>query len=39
MDVLEEQVLEERDPDLNKEKDIRMEDSRGEHRRGVSEDG
>ena len=28
MDMLEEQVSEERDPDLNEEEDIRMEDSR-----------
>ena len=28
-----------RDPELNKEEDIRMEDSRGEHWRYVDEDG
>ena len=34
-DLLEEQVLEERDPDVNEEEDIRMEDSREEHWRNV----
>ena len=37
--MLEEQVLEERDPDLNEEQDIRMEDSREDHWRDFSEDG
>ena len=38
-DIMEEQVSEERYPDLNYEEDIRMEDSRGDHWRGVAEDG
>ena len=29
--MMEEQVLEERDPDLNEEKDIRMADSKEDH--------
>ena len=37
-DILEEQVLEERDPDLNEEDDIKMTDSRQEHWRYVAED-
>ena len=36
--MLEDQVAEDRDPDLNEEEDIRMEDSREEHWRDVSED-
>ena len=39
MDILEEQVLEERDTDLNEEEDTRMEDSREEHWRDVADDG
>ena len=35
----EEQVSEQRDPDLNEEEDIRMEDSREEHWRYVDQDG
>ena len=38
-DMLEGQVFEERDPDLNEEEYIRMEDSREEHWRDVAEDG
>ena len=38
-DVLEEQVSEERDPDLNKEEYIIIEDSMEERWRGVAEDG
>ena len=38
-DMLEEQVSEERYPDLNEEEDIRMKDSGEEHCRGVAEDG
>ena len=37
MDVLEQQVPEERDPDLNEEEDIRMEDSREDHWRNFDE--
>ena len=36
---LEEQVSEERYPDLNEEADIRMEDSRDENCRDVAEEG
>ena len=36
-DMLEEKVLEERDPDLNEEEDIRMEYSVEEHWRDVDE--
>ena len=32
-------MSEERDPDLNDEEDIRMEDSREDHWNNVSEDG
>ena len=39
MDMLEEKVSEERDLDLNKEVDIRMEYIREEHWRYVSENG
>ena len=39
MDILEEQVLEERDTDLNEEEDIIIEDIREEHWRDVYEDG
>ena len=38
-DMSEGQVTEERDPDLNEEEDIRMEDSSEEYWRGVSEEG
>ena len=38
-DILEERVLEEIDPDLNEEEDIRMQDSREEHWRDVADDG
>ena len=38
-DMSEEQVLEERDTDLNEEEDTRMEDSREEHRRDIAKDG
>ena len=38
-DVLEEQVSEERGPDLNEKEDIKTEDSREEHLRDVAEDG
>ena len=38
-DILEEQVLEERNTDLNEEEYIRMEDSREEHWMDVDEDG
>ena len=38
-DMLEEQVSEERDPDLNDEEDIIMEDRREEHWRDVAEYG
>ena len=38
-DILEKQVLEERDPDLNGEEDTRMEDSREEHWRDIADDG
>ena len=37
-DMLEEQVSEERDPGLNEEEDIRMEDSGEEHWSEVAED-
>ena len=37
--MLEEQVIEERDPDLNQEEDIRMEYRREEHWRYVADDG
>ena len=36
--MFEAQVSEERDPELNEEEDIRMEDSREEHCRDVDED-
>ena len=36
-DMSEDQVPEERDPDLNKEEDIRMNEIRDKHWRGVSE--
>ena len=36
---LEEQVLKERDPDMNEEDDIIMYDTRDEHWRDVSEEG
>ena len=39
MDVLEEQISDKRDPDLNDEEDIRMEDSRHEHWRDDAEGG
>ena len=39
MDMLEEQVSEERDPYMNEEKNVRMEDSREEPRRDFVEDG
>ena len=39
MDVLEEQVLEERELDLNEEDYIIMEDRREDHWRYVDEDG
>ena len=39
MDILEEQVSEEIDQDLNEEEDIRMDDSRVDHWRDVSEEG
>ena len=38
-DMLEEQASEERDPDLNEEEGIRMEDIMEEHCRDVAEDG
>ena len=38
MDMLEEQVLEDRDPDLNEQQDIRMKDIREDHWRDVAED-
>ena len=38
-ETLKEQVWEVRDPDLNKEEDIKIEDSREEHWRDSSEDG
>ena len=37
--ILEEQVLEDRDPDLNEEENIRIEESRGGHWGDVSEYG
>ena len=38
-DMLEGQVLEERDPDLNEQKDIILDAIREEHYRGVSKEG
>ena len=38
-DFSEEQVSEERDPDLDEEEDIRMDDTRDEHWRDVAEGG
>ena len=38
-DMLEEHVLEERNPDLNEDEDIIMEDSRAEHWRDFDKDG
>ena len=38
-DISEDRVSEERDPDLNEEEDIRMDELRDEHWRGVSEEG
>ena len=35
-DILEDQVLEERDPYLNEEEDIRMDEIRDNHCRGVA---
>ena len=37
--MLKEQVAEERDPDLNKEEDIILDEIREEHLRDVSEEG
>ena len=39
MDMLQEQVLEDRDTELNQEQDNKMEYIRGDHLRYVSEDG
>ena len=39
MDVLEEHVSEERDPEMNEQQDIRMEENREEYWRDVAEDG
>ena len=38
-DMSEDQVAEERNPDLNAEEDIRLDEIRGEHWRGASEEG
>ena len=38
-DMSEDQVAEERDPDLNEEEDIRLDAIRGEHCRYVAEEG
>ena len=38
-DMLEDQVAEERDPDLNEEEDIRLDAIRGDHWRNVAEEG
>ena len=38
-DMSEDQVAEERDPDLNEEEDIRMDEIRDEHWRDVDEEG
>ena len=37
-DMLEDQVAEERDPDLNEEEDIRLDEIREEHQRYVTEE-
>ena len=39
MDILEENLSEEIDPDLNEDEDIIMEDSREKHWRDVDKDG
>ena len=38
-DMSEDQVVEERDPDLNEEEDIRLDEIREEHWRDVAEEG
>ena len=38
-DMSEDQVTEERDPDLNEEEDIMLDEIRGDHWRGISEEG
>ena len=38
-DILEEQVAEERDPELNEEEDIRLDEMREEHWRDIAEVG
>ena len=38
-DMSEDQVAEERDPDLNEEEDIRLDAIRGDHWRNVAEEG
>ena len=38
-DMLEDQVVEERDPDLNEEEDIRLDEIREEHWRDIAEEG
>ena len=38
-DILEDQVAEERDPDLNEEEDIRLDAIRGDHWKNIAEEG